>query len=361
MRVVIRYFKEKPLYLLLVASLLAIGLDLLGAAPVWILASASLGMIPMAGLIGEATESLAEMAGPRLGGLLNATFGNAAELIIALVAIREGLLELVKASITGSILGNLLVVMGLSMLAGGLKHGVLIFDRKKASSDSILLVLAVITLAVPSLFVQTSNGADEAAVEWLSLGVASLMILIYVLGLVYSLKGRGAGLLRPSAERGPHGSGRWSPRASLGLLIAATLGVVWLSEILVRQVEPVVSGLGVSEFFLGIILIPLIGNVAEHMVAITVAMKNQMDLSVEISVGSSLQIALFVAPVLVFASLALGNPLTLVFNSFELIALVGGVLIAALVASDGEANWLEGVELLVVYFVLALAFFLLPV
>ncbi len=360
MRTAFKYFKEKPLYLLLVAALLAIVLDLLEVGPVWILASASLGMIPMAGLIGEATESLAERAGPRLGGLLNATFGNAAELIITLVAIREGLLELVKASITGSILGNLLVVMGLSMLAGGLRHGVLTFDRKKASSDSILLVLAVITMAVPSLFVQTSNGASEAAIEWLSLGVATLMILVYVLGLVYSLKGRGAGLLRPAAEPAMHDK-RMSPRASVGLLVAATLGVVWLSEILVRQVEPVVSGLGVSEFFLGIILIPLIGNVAEHMVAVTVALKNQMNLSVEISVGSSLQIALFVAPVLVFASLAMGNPLTLVFNSFELIALIGGVLIAALVASDGEANWLEGVELLVVYFVLALAFFLLPV
>jgi Ca2+:H+ antiporter len=318
------------------------------------------GLVPLAGLIGEATEALAARTGPRIGGLLNATLGNAAELIICVVAIREGFLELVKASITGSILGNLLAVMGASMLAGGLRHGVQKFDRRKASSDSLLLVLAVLGLAIPSLFTQSANGSfRDVDVEILSLGVAAMMIVLYVLAIVQSLREGPGPLSRPSAETVVHETG-WSVRTAAVVLGVATLGVIWMSEILVHAVEPVIRQVGVSEFFLGVILVPIVGNVAEHLVAVRVAMKNHMTLSVEIAVGSSLQIALFVAPVLVFASLLLGHPLTLVFNSFELIALVGGVLISALVASDGEARWLEGAELLAVYAMLGLAFFLLP-
>ncbi len=354
----LRLFRN-PLYWLVVLAPAAVVLAGRGAPPTWVLTASALGMIPLAGLIGESTEALASYTGPRIGGLLNATLGNAAELIITIVAIRAGLLELVKASITGSILGNLLLVLGMSMLAGGLRHGVQSFDRTRAFNDTILLVLAVVALTVPSLFGQATGGLGDVGVEILSLGVAGLMILLYGMGIFQSLRMPAGPLTRPSAEAAVHHP-IWTLRAALALLVVATVGVAWLSEILVAQVEPVVRDLGVSEFFLGVILIPIVGNVAEHLVAVTVALKNHMSLSVEIAVGSSLQIALFVVPVLVFVSLLLGNPLTLVFNEFELIALIGGVLIAALVASDGEANWLEGAELLALYSMLALAFYLLP-
>ncbi len=325
----------------------------------WILAVSAGAMIPLAALLGEATEGVAARAGPRLGGLLNATFGNAAELIITLVAIRQGLLELVKASITGSILGNLLLVLGMSMLAGGLRHGVQAFDRRKASSDSILLVLSVTAIAIPSFFAQSGVGIrGGTAVEILSLGVAGLMLAIYSLGLLHSYRRQPGPLAWPPSEAGLD-QPAWSVRRSLAVLAASTAGVVLMSELLVGQVEAVVAASGVSEFFLGVILVPIIGNVAEHVVAVGVARKNQMSLSVEIAVGSSLQVALFVVPALVFASLLLGHPLTLVFNPFELIALIGGVMIAALASADGESNWLEGAELLSLYVMLALAFYFL--
>jgi Ca2+:H+ antiporter len=356
----IREYVRNPLYWLLLSIPVAIALSALAAAPHWILLASAAAMIPLAKLIGDSTEALAAHTGPRVGGLLNATLGNAAELIISIVAIREGLLELVKASITGSILGNLLLVLGLSMLAGGMRHGTLSFDRRKATNDSVLLVLAILALGIPSLFSQASEGiVSPLHVEVLSLGVALLMILLYVLGLVYSFRQIPSPFTRPSAEPILHEQ-LWTTRSALIVLFLAVAGIVWMSELLVHQVEFVVADLGISEFFLGVILVPIVGNVAEHLVAVTVAMKNRMSLSVEIAVGSSLQIALFVAPLLVFLSLLLGNPLTLVFNRFELIALAGGVIVASLVSSDGEANWLEGAELLAVYLMLALAFFFLP-
>jgi Ca2+:H+ antiporter len=356
----IREYVRNPLYWLLLSIPVAIALSAMAVAPHWILLASAAAMIPLAKLIGDSTEALAARTGPRIGGLLNATLGNAAELIISIVAIREGLLELVKASITGSILGNLLLVLGLSMLAGGMRHGTLSFDRRKATSDSVLLVLAILALGVPSLFSEASEGiVSPLHVEVLSLGVALLMILLYIMGLIYSFRQIPSPLTRPSAEPIVHDK-HWTTRSALVVLFLSVAGIVWMSELLVHQVEYVVANLGISEFFLGVILVPIVGNVAEHLVAVTVAMKNRMALSVEIAVGSSLQIALFVAPLLVFLSLLLGNPLTLVFNRFELIALAGGVLVASLVSSDGEANWLEGAELLAVYLMLALAFFFLP-
>jgi Ca2+:H+ antiporter len=356
-----RALGRRPLNWLLVFLPVAGVLSAVSAPPVAILATSALAMIPLAGLLGEATEILAAHFGPRVGGLLNATLGNAAELIIVIVAIREGLLELVKASMTGSIIGNLLLVLGMSMVVGGLRHGLQTFDRRRALGDCILLLLAVTALAVPSLFVGSSQGIHgDRAVEVLSLGVAVLMLVIYGLGLLFSFRGNRAPLARPSAEPIDEVEPAWSRRSALILLALSTAGVVWMSEILVGQVEPVVASLGVSEFFLGVILVPLIGNVAEHLVAVRVAAKNQMGLSVEIAVSSSLQIALFVIPLLVFLSLALGHPLTLVFNAFELIALVGTVLIVTHVAGDGESNWLEGAELVALYLILAIAFFLLP-
>jgi Ca2+:H+ antiporter len=286
--------------------------------------------------------------------------GNAAELIISVVAIRQGLLELVKASITGSILGNLLFVLGMSMLLGGLRHREQAFDRQRAGADSILLMLAVTALAIPSFFSKASTGIhNPTAIEALSLGVGGLMLLLYILGLVYSLRTRESPLSRPSADPAVHRK-RWELSTAFCILIPTTIGVVWMSEILVGQVEPVVASLGVSEFFLGVILVPVIGNIAEHLIAVSVALKNKMSLSVEIAIGSSLQVALFVVPFLVFVSLAMGNPLSLVFNGFELVALIGGVLITAFVASDGESNWLEGAELVALYLMTALAFFFLP-
>ncbi|MFN2176798.1 MAG: calcium/proton exchanger [Anaerolineales bacterium] len=334
----------------------------------------ALAIIPLAGYIGESTDILATATGPRIGGLLNATLGNAAELIITIIAIREGLLELVKASITGSILGNVLLVLGMSMVLGGIKNGVQIFDRRQAGNNAILLVLAVIALLIPSLLSGYIGQSDSPGVEALSIGVAIIMIVLYILGVVYSLKtDRGPLSSRPSVETNPSMGNiyepeemtevhpAWSTRKSIVILGLATFGVVIMSELLIGSVEPVMLSLGISEFFLGIILIPIIGNVAEHLVAVKVAIQNKMELSVEIAIASSLQIALFVAPVLVFVSLFIGNPMQLIFNEVELLALVAGVLITALVSSDGESNWLEGAELVAVYLILALTFFLMPV
>lgn len=343
------------LNLLLIFAPLAIAAELLHASPVLVFAFAALGVIPLAGLIGEATEELAAHTGPRLGGLLNATLGNAAELIITIFAIRAGLLELVKASITGSILGNLLLVLGLSVVAGGVKNGKQRFDRTQAGLNGTMLILAVIAILVPSIFSHAIE-PDHGAVEGLSIGVAVVMILVYGLGILYAFT---TGQTDPLSHAPAH-QVRWSVRTSLLVLLVSTFGIAWLSEVLVGSVGHVTESLGWSEFFVGIIIVPIVGNVAEHLVAVEVAVKNRMELSLAISLGSSLQIALFVAPVLVFISLLMGNPMDLVFNEFELIALAAASLIAALVALDGESNWLEGAQLLVVYVILAIAFFFLP-
>jgi Ca2+:H+ antiporter len=374
MKEIVKFFREQPVNFLLLALPVAILAEIGGWGEIWVFVLSSLAIIPLAGLIGSSTEALTVYTGPRLGGLLNATLGNAAELIITIVAIREGLLELVKASITGSILGNILLVMGMSMLLGGLRNGIQRFDPRHASRSAILLMLSVIALLVPSVLSSSIGPTDSVQVETLSLGVAVIMIILYASALIFSFRdkngqvGEALAAETTKARKIEHQIAvptvhhtSLSIRDSLIILALSTLGVVVMSEILVGVVEPVVVGLGVSEFFLGIILIPLIGNVAEHLVAVKVAVRNQMDLSVEIAVASSLQIALFVAPVLVFISLLMGNPLQLIFNQFELLALIVGVLSTVLISMDGESNWLEGAELLAVYLILALAFFLLPV
>ncbi|HJW89332.1 MAG TPA: calcium/proton exchanger [Anaerolineales bacterium] len=356
-----QFISRKPLTLLVLALPLALIAEISHWGELWVFIFSALSVIPLAEYIGEGTEALTAYTSPRIGGLLNATLGNAAELIIAIIAIREGLLELVKASITGSILGNLLLVMGLAMVYGGVRHGLQTFDRKNATRNAILLVLAVVALVIPSILSHYIGEptATNTRVETLSLGVAAVMIILYGLALMYSFRSEGAPLSHKPAEEIIHKPG-WSVRTALIVLGLATAGIVLASELLVGAVEPVVESLGVSEFFLGIILIPIVGNVAEHLVAVEVAGRNMMDLSVEIAIASSLQIALFVAPVLVFISLLLGHPLQLIFNQFELLALIVGVVITALVSADGESNWLEGVELLAVYLILGLAFFLLP-
>jgi len=364
--------RRNPLNLFFLAVPLAIFAGILDWGPLWVFLFSALAIIPMAGYIGEATEALAAYTGPSLGGLLNATLGNAAELIITITAIRQGLLELVKASITGSILGNILLVLGTAMVFGGLRNGLQTFNQRRVGNNAILLMLAVIALVVPSALSSAIGPQESPKVETLTLGVAAIMIFLYAIGLLFSYRVQGGPLPadptfeKQKSRKTTHSKTDdlhpgWSLRTALIVLAVATVGVAYFSELLVGAVEPVVKNLGVSEFFLGIILIPIVGNVAEHLVAVKLAIQNKMELSVEIAISSSLQIALFVAPVLVFVSLFLGHPLLLIFNQFELLALIVGVLIAALVSADGESNWLEGAELLAVYLILALAFFLLPV
>jgi Ca2+:H+ antiporter len=362
MKKITSFIRKNPLGVLLIALPFAVLAELLHWSPIAVFILSALAIIPLAGYIGAATEVLAFYTNPRIGGLLNATLGNAAELIITITAIRAGYIELVKASITGSILGNLLLVLGMSFVLGGVRHGIQTFDRKQASNNAILLVLTVIILLIPSLLSHYIGNIEtpEPRVETLSIGVSTVMIILYILGLIYSYKVIGGPEFVEEA-RNETAPKRWSLRTGIIILVISTVGVAYLSEILVGAVEPVVTTLGLSEFFIGLIVIPIIGNVAEHFVAVQVAMKNKMTLSVEIAIASSLQIALFVAPLLVFISLLIGHPLTLIFNPLELIALIAGVLIAALVSADGESNWLEGAELLAIYLILALTFFLMPV
>ncbi len=345
----------KPINALLIFAPVALVLELAHGAPLLIFAASALAVVPLSGLLGDATEELAGRTGPRVGALLNATLGNAAELIITTLAIKEGLLELVRASIVGSVIGNLLLVAGAAIIAGGLKHGLQRFETRSAVMNSSLLIMAAFVLALPSFFNYTIE-PNSANVEWLSLFTAGIIIVMYVLSMVYSLTARHAEpIARPSAL--PH---LGSLRGAVGMLVIATVLIAAMSEFLVGAVEPMVQQLGISELFVGIILVPIIGNVAEHVVAIEVATKNHMDLSMGIALGSSLQVALFVAPLLVFISLLFGHPLTLEFTTFEVAAMLASCFIAAHVAMDGETNWLEGVLLVSLYLVMAAGFYFLP-
>ena len=334
----------------------AIILEFSHASPTLILAASAIAIIPLAAMIGEGTEALAEKVGQRTGGLLNATLGNAAELIIAIVALRAGLIDLVLASITGSILGNLLLILGLSLLIGGIRHGVQHFNRANAGLDATLLILAVFALGIPSFF-NLALEPDFVRVEFLSIGVAIAILVMYGLMLLYSFTAKTTEA-DPQAREAHPPSG-WGTRHALIVLVVAVAFIALLSEFLVGAVEPVTEVLGLSEFFLGIILIPLVGNAAEHFVAVQVAAKDKMDLALSIAIGSSLQIALFVAPLLVFLSLLLGNPMPLEFTLYEVLAVAAASIIAAFVSLDGQSNWLEGAMLLVLYVILAVAFFFL--
>lgn len=350
------------LYVMLVFIPIALTADLLHVDAVVVFVLSALAIIPLAGVLGKATEELAVYAGAKVGGFLNATFGNAAELIITLVAVRAGLLEVVKASITGSILGNLLLILGLAMLLGGLKNGIQQFDRLTAGNNTAMLALALIGLYIPAVFSHSIDVVNHEAVEWLSIGVAIVLIVLYFLSLIFSFSKRARGEdAKPLHSTQAHTAvAEWSKRTSIAALLAATVGVVLMSETLVGAIQASVATLGLTEFFVGVIIVPLIGNVAEHLVAVRTAIKNKMDLSMEVAVGSSMQIALFVAPFLVFASLLLGNPMDLVFNEFELLTLAAAVFITALIALDGRSHWLEGAQLLAVYIIVAMAFFFLP-
>jgi Ca2+:H+ antiporter len=338
---------------LLVALPVSWVLALLHGPPLGVFAVSGLAVIPLASAMGEATEALARRTGPAVGGLLNATFGNAAELILAIVALRAGLLDLVKASLTGSILGNLLLILGLSLVAGGTKRAVLTFNRTAAGMSGAMLLLAVVGLVIPALFAATHPGASEATTIHLSEGVALVLGATYLAGLAFSLVthrelfgGRG----EHGGKPGPAGAGR-----AVAILAGATAFVALQSEILVHATEQVVMHLGWSEIFLGLMIIPLIGNAAEHATAVVAARKGDTDLALTIALGSSTQIALFVAPLLVLVGVILGQPMHLVFTSFEIIALGLATLIVTVIALDGESHWFEGAQLLAVYAILAIA------
>ena len=318
---------------------------------------AALSIIPLAGIMGEGTEEISFYTGPKIGGFLNATFGNATELIISFFALKSGLFEVVKSSIAGSIIGNILLVLGASMFIGGLKHKTQNFNINVVETTSSMLLFSLIGLCVPAFFTHTINpNLLNTRYEGLSLVVAIVMFILYILSLIFSFFTHKDLYATTTKEEG-HES-KWSLKKSIAILIITTVIIAIESEFLVGGIEDITSKLGLSEFFVGIILIPIIGNAAEHSTAITMALKNKMDVAIEIALGSSLQIILFVAPVLIFLSL-LFTPMSIIFNPFELVSLIASVIIANKVASDGQSNWLEGAQLMAVYFIIAAGFFIL--
>ena len=321
---------------------------------VFFLAAAAI--IPLAKFLGEATEELASRSGPALGGLLNATFGNATELIIAFFALKAGLIEVVKASITGSIIGNLLLVLGMSILVGGLRYKKQSFNQTAAMASASMLFLAVIALVVPTIFLLSSTDLSASVTKNLSLAVASLMFLTYVASLIFIFRTH----QHLYTEEVVKLKVVWSVKKSIIILTATTVTIAWLSEILVNSIKPTLAHLGWTELFVGAVVVAIIGNAAEHTSAIVMAAKNRMDLSLQIAIGSATQIAMLVVPLLVFAGLILHQEMNLIFGTFELIAIVLSVIITNLVVQDGESNWLEGVQLMSAYGILAVAFFLHP-
>ncbi|HYW06864.1 MAG TPA: calcium/proton exchanger [Longimicrobium sp.] len=353
---------ENALNLLLVFVPIAMLMEwVLHSPPVWIFVIACLAVIPLAGLMGHATEEIAERVGEGVGGLLNATFGNAAELIIAIVALRAGLYDLVKASITGSIIGNLLLVFGLSALVGGVKFETQRFNRTAASLGSTLLVLSAVGLVVPAVFHMLVGNTAAAAERNLSLEISIVLMLTYVASLFFTLRTHRHLYM---GDSGGHVAEGHVPRPlgkSVGKLVLATIGVAIMAEFLVGAATETAESLGWSEVFVGVIVVAIIGNAAEHSTAIIMAAKNKMDAAINIAVGSSIQVALFVAPTLVFLSYLIGpRPMDLIFTPMEVLAVVTSAGIMAFCANDGESHWMEGVQLLAVYIILGIAFFFLP-
>lgn len=354
-------FTIRPLDILLVFLPIAILAEIFHAPAIAIFVVSGLAMLPLAGLMGRATEHLAERVGPGLGGLLNATFGNAAELIIALMALHRGMHEVVKASITGSILGNALLVLGLAILAGGVKHPRQQFNRTASALGATLLALSAVGLLVPGIFHSVVSPPQVGSEHALSLSIAIVLMGAYVLSLIFQLvthKHLFAG--DEGAGHASHLEAAWPVRKAVGVLVVAAGCVGLVSEFLVGAVEETAIQFGLTHVFVGIIVLAVIGNAAEHSTAILMAMRNRMDLALNIAIGSSIQIALFVAPVLVFASYAFGQPLDLLFTPLEIVAVMMTVFILFMVANDGESHWMEGVLLLAVYVIFGIAFFFLP-
>jgi Ca2+:H+ antiporter len=347
---------------------LAVALDVAEASPTIVFAASALGVIPTAALMGKATEELAARSGPGIGGLLNVTFGNAPELIIAFFALRAGLQEVVKASLVGSVLGNTLLVMGAAMLVGGLRRERQRFSRTAANTQALMLMLATVALIMPAIFELVIGGGLPGPreeqhrfphdLELMSFGVAVVLLGTYVAGLIFSLRTH-RDLFNPAhdAEDEAHGEA-WTVRKAVIALAIAGVAVGLMSEILVGSIEEASAGIGLSPFFVSLIVVAIVGNAAEHWVAVYFASRDKMDLSVNIAIGSSAQIALFVAPVLVLLSFMVGPfPMALVFNGLELGAIMLAVLIANHVTHEGESTWFEGLQLLAVYAVLGMVFF----
>jgi Ca2+:H+ antiporter len=357
----------RPVHYLGVFIPVAIAVELAHANPILVFSAAALGVIPCAAVMGEATEAIAAKTGPGIGGLLNVTFGNAPELIIAFFALIEGLQEVVKASIVGSIIGNVLLVMGAAFLVGGWTRDKQTFSQTAAHAQSAMLTLALAALVFPALF-QLIHGGSLPAVgaehvdfgsdlEKLSLGVAIVLLLSYAAGLWFSLRTHRA-VFNPFGDQPEEDAHHWPVRRAAIYLALAAVAVGVMSEILVGSISEASEDIGLSQFFVGVFVVAIVGNAAEHWVAVLVAAKDKMDLAVNIAIGSSAQIALFVAPVLVLLSFVVGpDPMALVFNGYELGALLFAVLIANLVTQDGESNWFEGVQLLALYAVLGLVFY----
>jgi Ca2+:H+ antiporter len=353
-----QFLIEHALDGLLVFIPVAVVLHYSHANELWTFIASGVAIIPLAGWMGKATEGLAERLGAGIGGLLNATFGNAAEMIIAFQGLRAGLSEVVKASLTGSILGNILLVFGASALFGGLRYTHQKYNRTAATMSATLMALSAIGLLVPALFHWVTLGSAGTAEKNISLEISVVLFVTYILSLVFALRTH-KDLYQGSHEKAAVGESM-SPRTAAIILVVATGLIAWMSELLVHAVEPASKALGLTEIFVGVIAVAIIGNAAEHSTAILMAMKNQMDLAYHIAVGSSMQIALFVAPVLVFLSYAIGKPMDLLFTTFEVITVGLAVAIVSLVAADGESNWMEGVLLVAVYLIFAIAFFYLP-
>jgi Ca2+:H+ antiporter len=345
-------------------TIATIAMRLVGADETLTFVVSAVTILGLAYILGHATEQLGIAAGPRIGGIMNATVGNIGEIIIAAFLITDGKIDIVHASITGSIVGNLLLVLGASLLIGGLKNGVQSYDADTTGMNAASLILATIGLIVPATFAFLVGGGEGTApgdpaffqIEALTVGTAILLLLTYAAQTWFFLRSP----LFPSASSGQEEEvAEWGWRLALGILLASAAALTFASEVLVHTLEPAVASLGISEFFIGIILIPLIGNLAEHVVGITLAYKNKMDFSLITSIGSATQIALFAVPVLVFFGLLVGNPVTLVFSPLEVVAVGVGVFIAGYIALDGRSNWVEGLQLCSVYLILAIAFFFL--
>jgi Ca2+:H+ antiporter len=348
-----RAFPLKPsLDWLLVLVPIALVLEFAGGPDLAIFLASAGAVLPLAGVIGRSTEQLALHVGPRLGGLINATFGNVTELILAIFLILEDRIEIVKASLTGSILGNLLLVLGLSFLLGGLKHEEQEYNARSASVHATSLVLAVTGLLMPALF---ALGGDRPLIqrEVVSGTVAAVLIALYVAALAFTLVTH-EHLFRTPEE---HEEPSWSRRKAIGFLLGSTALVAIMAEFLVGSLDTAIESLGLSEAFVGLILIPIIGNAAEHSSAVMFALRNKVDVTLEIAIGSSTQIALFVAPALVFISLLVGHPMDFVFSTFEVAAVALSTFLVFMISVDGRSNWLEGAQLVGAYGIMAISFY----
>ncbi len=338
---------------LLVLVPVSVALELSGGPELAIFLTSAAAILPLAGLIGRSTEQLALHTGPRIGGLINATFGNVTELIIAVFLILEDKVEIVKASLTGSILGNLLLVLGASFLIGGIKHKEQSYNAHAASVHSTSLVLAVTGLLMPALFALGSRAETVVQREVVSGTVAAVLIGLYVAALAFTLVTHEHLFRTPDEGETP----AWSRRRAVAMLVVATGLVALESEFLVASLEPALADIGLSEFFVGLILIPIVGNAAEHSSAVLFALRDKVDVTLEIAIGSSTQIALFVAPALVFISLAVGHPMDFVFSTFEVAAVALSTVLVFMISSDGRSNWLEGAQLMGAYMIMAISFF----